>query len=287
MDGKGESEFSGIKHASIERIIRGQEAIARRILPFDASIALTDMHAADGFGSKAIQLDLLRGGESKATAVQIVECALRLRRAGYHAVEVYLCEKNNSRRTLLAARFRDVPGLRILKDHSELPSFRPFIWALILNDPNGPGDHGDDTLQRIAKECRRADFLIVVNEGACERILGVRQPSANPKAVRWSRDPASIAAQHARIAWRLKPDEWGRRLGRRSVMVARSLYGCRGMKGRILLVSNAPARNAGFEISTVDGSGRQTPTASAEPAPRHPIRRRSVDRSTATQRWLL
>lgn len=255
MSAKGENPASFVKHEAIERLARGQVARARLFLNAGDHVAIIDMHAGDGRGVVQPEPDLFRGDESTATPILATGIGEALRRDGYRC-DVLLCEKNRDRRSLLTPLAER--GAQILGNHATLPPL-DYRWALVFNDPNGHGAHGDDVLRRVAQEVPKADFLIVVNEASLSRHIGVN-PEQEPGSF-----AANVAASATKHAWRLAPPEWARLLGRRQVIVSKSTYGRNAMKGRILLVSNAPQRTPrGYSLVSLFNRGGQSGSAPPE-----------------------
>jgi hypothetical protein len=232
---KGSSEESYIKHEQIRRLALGQAAIAlRTLLRNGGKVRIADMHAGDGIGVEPSQFRLaFMPQDSAATPLITYDVAKLLREHGV-GVDHYLCEINSRTRKRLARLARNM-GAKLISDHAELPDIVGYRWGLYINDPNGPGKHGDATLTRIARRERTSDFIIVVNESALSRIAGVKTPTPG---FSWARTPEDIAAFQENHAWRSDPGEWAKRLHRSSVLASRSTYGSHAMKGRILLVSN-------------------------------------------------
>jgi hypothetical protein len=167
-----------MKHEEIARLAKMQAARARNFLKRGDRAVIIDMHAGDGHGVTGRQGDLFSGFESTATARLAIEIAAVLRDHGI-VVDVYLCESAKDRRHSLQVF---AGRATILRDHRKLPPLGIYSWGLVLNDPNGPSKHGVDIMQRLAGEVPRIDFIIVVNEGACGRIAGVRGVSSDNKA---------------------------------------------------------------------------------------------------------
>lgn len=123
--------------------------------------------------------------------------------------EVVLCEKDAKKRRALAGKF---PGAVLLENHAKAPSvLRPeHRWALVLNDPCGYSDHGIETLKLLATRVR-LDTILVFNEGAMRRILGMQEVVTIP-------DPPNVArvrAARQKYAWMAEPQNWARTLGTR------------------------------------------------------------------------
>lgn len=271
--GKGANEASYIKHDTFWSLSIAQFRIAMLFLRPGDRMAIIDMHAGDGKGVLASQPDLFRGPKSIASAATAIRLADAARREGV-ICDVFLCERNRVSRRELVNQFS---GVQIIGNHATLPDLTKYRWALTLNDPNGPRDHGDDVLRRIAKEVPLSDFLIVVNEIALDRIVGVKAPSANPKALAWSRDPARIAILHDLYGWRADPLAWARMIGRNHVLGSKTTYGKGAMRGRFFLVTNKPQRTPrGFTRFSIFGGDK---AASSAPKKSAPVTERGSDRS--------
>jgi hypothetical protein len=240
---KGINPHSFKKHELVEQVVRMQTARARNFLRRDDRALVIDMHAGDAAGIKMDQPDFFRGAESRATPFIAIDAAARLRKLGV-LCDVVLYEKSPAARADLASRLNgELVYLR--GNHRSLlrwdtRRFKLYDFALVLNDPNGPAGHGDEMLELLARQVPKADFVIIVNQSACERINGVPGFSTNPDAPAWARSPEAAEAVHRKHSWRLNPLEWARRLHRRTVLEANRTVGIGAMKGRVLLVTNAP-----------------------------------------------
>jgi hypothetical protein len=240
---KGINAHSFKKHELVDQLTRMQVARAGNFLRLDERALILDTHAGDAAGIKMDQPDFFRGDESRATPFIAMEAAAKLRKRGV-LCDLVLYEKSPRARAELANRLNgEVVYLR--GNHRSLlrwdsRRFAIYSWGLLLNDPNGPSDHGDEMLGFVATHVARMDLIIIVNESACERVNGVPGLSTNPDAPAWARSPEAAAAVHRKHCWRLDPLEWARRLHRRTVLEANRTVGKGAMKARVLLVTNAP-----------------------------------------------
>lgn len=261
---KGACETSYQKHEIIERLARGQLARACLFLnPRDRTLII-DMHAGDGRGVDQPQADLFGGTESVPTSLLAVSLGEALERAGIN-VDVYLCERSHARREQLRRVFGD--RAEIVGNHEKLPPFAGcgYQWGLVLNDPNGPSDHGDETLQRIAREVARADFLININVGAINRINGLTGYSTNKAAPAYVGDPARVEALQRKYGWRTHGRQWMALLGRRHVLIPNWSYGTGSMRGSVILVTNAPQRTPKGYMRISEFTDRQETTDARRP----------------------
>lgn len=266
--GVGRSKATSQKHHLIRRLAEGQAALALvSVLSKGGRAVVVDMHAGDGKGVEADQGELFYRSESRATPVIAASIAGMLRSRGV-SCDLIFCERSKKAREKLWPLAEKHQAI-IVRRHQDIKT-QGYAWGLILNDPNGPGDHGDETLTRIARDMPRADFILVVNEGAIWEILSVKTPSSNPNALPWNRSVESIAAQHQKVQWRLDPEAWGLLLHRSAVLASHTLIKSNRMKGRILLVSNRPQTlPTGFQLFSVGARvtpARQTRSASGKSA---------------------
>jgi len=232
---KGIGEYSGRKHALINQLVSMQVARALTFLPPGSRVLVVDMHAGDSAGAKAIQPDLFAGDESRATPWVAIDAAERMRRNGM-LCDLLLFERSHKARTELTTRLAGL-DLRISGNHERLlkaNGLDQYAFAIVLNDPNGPGRHGDRVLAYLAKAIRRCDFIIVVNEGSLQRLAGVSDEQAAGSFA------ANVAAARDGHLWRLDAAEWAWRLERRFALRSRMLIGNTAMKARLLLITNAP-----------------------------------------------
>lgn len=266
--GVGRSRATSLKHHLIKRLAEGQSALAfASILARGGRAAIIDMHAGDGKGVEADQGELFYKSESRATPVIAAAVAEMLRNRGVPC-DLIFCERSKKAREKLWPLAEKHQAI-VVRGHKEIKT-KGYVWGLVFNDPNGPADHGDDVLARIASDIPRADFILVVNEGAIREILSVKNPSSNPNALPWNKSAEGIAAQHQKVKWRLDPEAWGLLLRRSAVLASHTLFKSNRMKGRLLLVSNRPQTlPTGFQLFSVGAAGsaaRQTRPASREPA---------------------
>ena len=242
----GMNSQSHIKHEMFDQL--GMMCVARAcnfLRPGIDRVLIPDMTAGDAHGAKARQPDFFRGEESRATPLVAIEAAAKFARRGI-SCDLLLFEKSRAAREALIKLFTEEEiSAHVGRNHNALLNwpvpFASYAYALVFNDPNGPAGHGDEVLVRIAQGIPKADFLIVVNESACDRVNGVTGKSIDPNAPAWARSgPEAAEAVKRRHLWRLHPLEWARRLGRSYVLQSKFTVGSNAMKGRILLVTNAP-----------------------------------------------
>jgi hypothetical protein len=165
-EGAGKSVHSWIKHDFIKKAAGAQVAAFRQKFPH-AQIILIDGNAGDGAGVEMQQRDMfVRSCESEPTPQVLADLA-----ATYHAT-LCLCEHDVGKRRMLKARFPDV---RIVPDQAAAAdlALRGFNYALWTSDPCGPKGHGLYSMSRIALGLLRSDFIVVSNEGALSRFIGV------------------------------------------------------------------------------------------------------------------
>ncbi|HEY1430794.1 MAG TPA: hypothetical protein VGF39_04080 [Stellaceae bacterium] len=286
---KGINLLSHIKHDLLKELAGIQVAIAFIFLRPGDRVLIVDMHAGDAAGAQARQRDFWRGEESRATPFVAIDAAARFARRKI-VCDLVLFEKSpEARRALIKRLTEEGHAAHVGGNHKALLNwpvrFADYAYALVLNDPNGPKDHGDEVLARIAREAPKADFLIVVNESACSRVNGVTGNSTDPEAPRWARSgPEAAEAVKRRHRWRLDPLEWARRLDRSYVLQSKVTVGTKAMQGRILLVTNfiperPPANFIRHAISPGMARGGSPQSASRQSAARRAHRRHRGDSS--------
>jgi len=148
---------------------------------------------------------------------------------------IILCERNRVRRKQLEQFFYESHHVQIYGNHEALlnADFTQYAWVFVFNDPCGPAGHGTQVLEHIAKH-PRADFLIVVNESAIDRLLGLRAEGSEEE------EPRIQGARKARerYLWMLDPEEWRQRLNRRLVCWSKDTINNPAFHGRVIVVSN-------------------------------------------------
>ena len=224
-DNAGKSAMSWKKHGLLWRIARGQ-AHAFRVTHPEARCVLVDMHAGDGAGVDMPQLDLFEPSVSRPSAQVAVHVARDIGGA-----DVILCEQNRAKRTQLAARF---PEATIVREHHDVLPYlmRGYDWALVFNDPCGYASHGIDTLEKIARTVR-SDFLIVFNERALGRLMGMKDVPDKPDPPR----VAQVRQVKHRYAWMMEPAAWARLVDKPQVARSRMIHASSGFTYRILVLS--------------------------------------------------
>lgn len=222
--GLGKSERSYCKHEWVDKLIRRQIPVLIK----RGTGVIIDMHAGDGCETQHPQPDLFAGGSLKTTAAISVAAGMR------YGVKVILCESNKKRRgnlTTLYGNYATVIGdHRLLMDMESLLSTSP--WLIAINDPNGHGNHGIETLLFLANCIPCSDFIIVVNRRSIQRCLGLTNPNHPNLNVR---NAYQSGVDHR---WMLDPNQWKLHLGKRQVLATEPLRLSRAMEAQILLVSN-------------------------------------------------
>ena len=223
--GVGRGEFSWWKHEAIERAMRRQ-------LPVLAKMGrglIIDMHAGDGEPTPHPQPDFWAGGALITTP------HLAISMADAFGADVWLCEKSHAARHALDDRYGG--RARILRNHErlldELSAIGRCAWTIVLNDPNGHGQHGVEVMQRIAKANQHSDFVVVVNHQSIRRHIGVGKSDNTGNAF-----ALAVEASKEKYAWMVDPDEWAARLGKRHVLATTIMAFSDAMKPQILLISN-------------------------------------------------
>lgn len=233
--GRGINPASYKKHDLIAQLAAMQTARACTFLGHCDRVAIIDMHAGDAKGAKGRQPDFWRGDESRATALIACDMAAKFRKRGI-VCDMLLFERSHAARDALAAQLAAQAKIHIGRNHRALltwPGLCDYTFAVVLNDPNGPSDHGDEILAHVSRQIPRADSIIVVNEGFLVRLKGVG-------AVQTEKFAGDVYRARDQYLWRFDATEWARRLGRRYVLRSKITVGANAMKGRILLVTNAP-----------------------------------------------
>lgn len=215
-EGAGQSDRSWNKHQIIAWAAKTQGHALNYV--FGRSGVVIDTNAGVGQGVTLPQGDFWEPSQSRSTA----EVAVGLASSCGDTTAV-LCEKNPVKRAALEARF---PDAVILKDHALAvnciqPTHR---WGLIINDPCGPRHAGVEHMQSIGRKLPHSDFIIVVNDGALDRIRGVKKEKFRPamSAYDWMQD------------W----GEWRRRIDRKQIAVSRRFSQSAGFNFRLLIVTN-------------------------------------------------
>lgn len=165
-EGAGKSDYSWIKHGFVKRAAAAQVAAFRQKFP-GAQIILIDGNAGDGEGVEMQQRDLfVNQCESEPTPRVLADLATA------YGATLCLCERVAGKRSKLKARF---PDAVIVPDHKAAAALalRGFNYALWGSDPCGPAGHGLDQMRRVAMGILRSDFIVVSNEGALGRFIGV------------------------------------------------------------------------------------------------------------------
>jgi hypothetical protein len=222
----GKSEASWQKHNIFEKAASGQ-INAWHVSHPDGKIAIVDANAGDGEAVSRPQGDLFDDNLSLPTPALAVSLA-----AKRHA-DVFLCEKHDAKRRLLKARF---PSATILADHALVPArLNGYRYALIISDPNGPGDQGIEYLQAIARQMHQADFIISFCEGFLHRVNGVAPPigdaSDTPQRRAWE-------VSRQRYLPRLVPQWWTTTLSRRHLARTMLIKASPGYHYRVLVIAN-------------------------------------------------
>jgi hypothetical protein len=167
-EGAGRSERSWIKHAFAGKAAAAQVAAFRRLFP-NARMILIDGNAGDGGGVELAQKDLFIGAQlSKPTPHMLADLAAR------YGATLCLCECDANKRRTLRALF---PSAIIFASHRQAAdaALDGFNYALWLSDPCGPKGQGVGQMRRVAMQILRSDFVVVSNEIALTRFIGVAQ----------------------------------------------------------------------------------------------------------------
>ncbi len=211
--------------------------VAKAAKAFRGRGVIIDMHAHDGGGVPTPQIELFTDMSSTSSASMAVSAATR------YGCDVVLCERKRDRLKALKARFADRAAY--LSNHFLLLDFdwRRYSWAVVLNDPNGPSEHGLDVMTHIGSMPRLAsDFLVMINDGALARIAGVREHCATD--VSYGNGAAIIGLREKKslYAWMRNPLEWQKRLGKSQVAFSRDVTNGKGYRGRLLVITNSLAQ---------------------------------------------
>lgn len=251
-DGAGKSSTSWQKHFLIERALKAQLAkldiIGRR------PGVIVDMHAHDGTGVHTPQRGLWSDACSTSSA------AVAMHASNRYNVDLILCEKNADRREQLMLNIprRAVCGqsTEFFSDNRQLleVDWKRYGFAVVLNDPNGPSEHALDVMQHVAtQQGLKADFLIVVNDGALRRNIGHKHSSApidmtkpNSAAVMACRQKAASGFWD----WMQDPMQWAARLHRREVAWSTHRTTGKGFQAHLLVVTNSLANLNVNEFTT-------------------------------------
>ena len=227
---------AGIGPKSYEKHFLIKNACSAQIAILDLKIGgrgvIIDMHAGDGNGAALPQMDMFREATSEASPVLAERLARCCHNPGY--ADVILCESHPQRRNHLKEQFGT--RVHILSNNKNLLNydFSCYAWGFVINDPCGHSGHAVDVLEFLSVSLPKADFLIVVNEGSLNRHLGLKLPR---------KEKEGSLVQHAyeskeRYAWMLDPQNWRRRLQRRSVVSYAATINNRAFRGRVLIVTN-------------------------------------------------
>jgi hypothetical protein len=216
----GKSARSYIKHDFVGKIVASQ-VNAYRINRPDHKVVLIDGNAGDGEGVliDTYQQDLfVEEVLSHPTPEILTDVAAQIGNA-----EVVLCEKVYDRRIKLYSRF---PTAQIVGHHKEAPSvLRPdHRYALWLSDPVGPRDHGIEHMCRVANKIA-ADFVIILNEGALERINGTTSAGA-------------CETMRELYSGHIDPQFWREKLGKRYVARTMIIGQSNAFRFRIMVVAD-------------------------------------------------
>lgn len=221
--GVGRSRQSHWKHEAIKRAMHRQLPVLRK----RGRGLIIDMHAGDGKETLHPQPDMWAGGALITTPHLALSHA--------RIADVWLCEKGREpRRTLIEGYGEQA---KVLANHNKLlnclDEVRRYPWVLVLNDPNGPSEHGIEVMNQISHANAVSDFVIVVNRGAIKRILGVGKSdnSANQFAL-------NVEASQPRYAWMMTPANWAKRLQKRHALATVPKWISNEMTAQIILVSN-------------------------------------------------
>jgi hypothetical protein len=247
--GAGKSDRSYIKHEFVEKIVASQ-VNAYRVSHPNHKVVLFDGNAGDGEGVliDTYQEDMFVGEIlSHPTPEILTDIAAQVGN-----VDVVLCEKVYAKRVKLYSRF---PTAQIVGHHREAPSvLRPdHHYALWLSDPVGPRDHGVEHMCKVAAKVA-ADFVIILNEGACRRINGTTSTGA-------SETMRDLYSAH------IDPQWWRETLGKRYVARTMQIGASNAFRFRIMVVAddlaNSCVRYPFVEIYNCNGMARASKEALA------------------------
>jgi hypothetical protein len=233
---RGKTPHSWQKHDLLRAIVGGQVGMYRKLHP-QGTIALIDMHAGDGDGILKPVYTPTRPQGTLFPQVSETTASLAVRLASQHPeMIVILCESVYMRRAILRERF---PMAHILQTHTLLPTvlkehYPSVVWAMILNDPQGPRTQGVPIMQALAQQLP-CDFAIVFNELAVHRHRGLLTPGP-------TRATQEAYATRERYAWMLDPHNWAQRLQRRHVAWTGLQIQSDNFHYRILVISHAFSR---------------------------------------------
>lgn len=223
--GIGRSGKSFQKHDAISRLMNRQ-------LPVLAKMGrgiIIDMHAGDGRDTPHIQPDFFSGGALITTPHLAIVAGRKF------GADVWLCERSHGPRAALVHDYGN--DAEILRNHTTLNSRLDEIaaapWVMVLNDPNGHGAHGVETMQAIAGANRRSDFIVVVNHQSLTRHLAVGKSdnTGNAFALR-------VEAAKSKYAWMLDSGKWASTLGKRQFIDTAPMHLSNEMTAVIVLCSN-------------------------------------------------
>jgi hypothetical protein len=216
-EGAGKSDRSWIKHSFCEKAAGAQVAAFHRLFP-DARMILIDGNAGDGIGVKMQQDDLFDGPRhSKPTPKMLSDLGVQ------HDAKVCLCERDSVKRRALRACF---PNAIVVANHREAADIAlgGFNYAFWLSDPNGCAGHGVDQMRRVAMQILRSDFVVVSNELALSRFIGVAHSPY------WVKHQAYVPM--------LQPSWWLQQLPKRFLARTELVKQSPGFHFRLLVISD-------------------------------------------------
>jgi hypothetical protein len=193
-----------------------------------ARILIIDFTAGDGDGVALHQMDFFRQNLSIPTPRLAVEIGAK------HGADVLLCEIDKKRRAMLQTRF---PTTKIIGDHrGAVDHVDGYDYVIVINDPDGPSDHGIEWMQAITKIVPRTDFVVAFNEGfitALRRTVGLA----------WETSRQLYGGLEAR--------EWKNYLGRQCLASTPLIHGSARFRYKILVVADHlcdAAKRRPFEV---------------------------------------
>lgn len=246
---KFKTEHSWQKHSFLRKPIYSQ-ACAFRVSALGRSggrILLIDGNAGDGIGVEKEQGDLFEPTLSEATPAILMGIAEAVGNC-----DVVLCEKNKARRVELMHNF---PNAIVLINHREaLKEIKPaHRFVLYVADPCGLKDMGVEHMRAVnqcaIRQGAKADFVLVLNEGAVENVRGLKA------------DTQSARTSHARYDEWLKPEYWFAHFNKRWIARSVRIDQSPRFRYRILVISDWIAREVQKTPWTVDANpkfGRTT-----------------------------
>jgi hypothetical protein len=216
-EGAGKSDHSWIKHSYCGKAAGAQVAAFHRIFP-DARMILIDGNAGDGVGVTVNQGDLFDGPRySKPTPRMLSDLGMQ------HGATVCLCERDPVKRRSLRVFF---PNAIVVASHRQAAdiALRGFNYAFWLSDPNGCAGHGIDQMRRVAMGILRSDFVVVSNECALNRFVGVAH--------------SPYWAKHQVYVPMLQPAWWLQKLPKRFLARTELVKQSPGFHFRLLVISD-------------------------------------------------